>query len=114
MYSVAVYQMVVAHLTAGFVRRREHETNFGRCQHILGEVPVSRFQPRIGYRFEAETFPPVIRGLYRIADPPMHMINAIDLEKISLLIHWTGFCTDNFCHFEIPFAKLSPLKLFRG
>ena len=83
MHAVAVFPDVVGHLTVGGDRGGEDEPNVVLDQHIAGSVANPGLQSGIRDRGEPPQRAEVLRRLFRVPDPELDVVDALEGQEIS-------------------------------
>ena len=112
--AVAVLADVLGDLAIGGQRRGEHEADVVLDHHVAGPVTDLGLEAAERDRGEAPQSAVVVRGLARVADPELDVVDALEREEVGRLVVGVrvdpgaglvgGAARDDLCHQQVSAA----------
>jgi hypothetical protein len=82
LHAVAVGRVVAADLMVGRQRAGEDEPDAALLEHVRGAVADAGLQPRVGDLLEAHRPRVEVRGLQRVADVELDVVDAVQRHEV--------------------------------
>ena len=110
LHAVAVARDVLADLVSRHERAGQHDPDPSLLEHVRGTIAHAGLQAGVGDLLEAQVLDPERRGLQRVADIELHVVDAVERHEVIRL----GGCDDRLGGHAVHDPPVGPRSQYRS